>query len=67
LGAELKDKFIAANLGRVADVYAETQRDGLSEGFTSNYIKVYSPLGVGELGKVKLVAPYLDGIKGELL
>lgn len=67
LGAELKERFIAANLGRVADVYAETQRDGLSEGYTSNYIKVYSPLGVGELGRVKLVAPYLDGIKGEIL
>ena len=67
LGGELKAQFIGKNIGRVADVYAETQKDGMSEGFTSNYIKVYSPLKVGEMGKIRLVSPYLDGIKGELL
>ncbi|MBR2967261.1 MAG: MiaB/RimO family radical SAM methylthiotransferase [Clostridia bacterium] len=67
VGAILKQNFITKNLGREAVVYAETQKDGLSVGFTSNYIKVYSPLKVGEMCKVKLVEPYLDGIKGELL
>lgn len=67
LGAELKEKFIRKNIGSVAEVYVETEKDGLGEGFSTNYIKVYSPLGVGEMGKVKLSEPYLDGIKGEIL
>ena len=67
IGAKLKQNFINKNLGREALVYAETQKDGLSVGFTSNYIKVYSPIKVGEMGLVKLVEPYLDGIKGELV
>ncbi len=67
LGAKLRAEFISKNIGKTALVYAETQKDDLSEGFTSNYIKVYSPLMAGQMGKVKLVAPYLDGIKGEIL
>ncbi len=67
LGAELKSEFIKKNMGRIAEVYAETQKDDMSEGFTSNYIKVYSSLRPGEMGKVKLAEPYLDGIKGEIL
>ncbi|MCH5163929.1 MAG: tRNA (N(6)-L-threonylcarbamoyladenosine(37)-C(2))-methylthiotransferase MtaB [Clostridiales bacterium] len=67
LGTELKNNFIKKNIGRVAEVYAETEENGISEGFTTNYIKIYSPLKAGEMGKVKLVEPYLDGIKGELV
>lgn len=67
LSGELRAEFISKNLGKTALVYAEMQKDGLSEGLTSNYIKVYSPLKAGQMGNVKLVAPYLDGIKGEIL
>lgn len=68
LSGELKDKFISANLGQEAEVYAETEDDkGISEGFTTNYIKVYSPLKAGEIGKVRLVSPHSDGVKGELI
>ncbi len=67
LGAKLKADFLNDNMGVVADVYAETEKDGMSEGFTSNYIKVYSPLVPGEMGKVRLVEPYLDGVKGVLV
>lgn len=67
LGSKLKAKFLQKNIGKIAEVYAECAVSDLSEGFTSNYIKVYSPLGVGEMGKVRLVSPYLDGLKGELL
>ena len=67
LGAQLKENFIQKNIGRVADVYAETEENGISEGFTTNYIKIYSPLKSGEMGKVKLIEPYQDGIKGELV
>lgn len=67
LGAKLHSEFLSKNLGRVVEVYAETERDGLSEGFSSNYIKVYSPLKIGEMGLIKLIEPYLDGLKGELI
>ncbi len=67
LSSNLKDEFIKKNLYREADVYAETEKDGISEGFSSNYIKVYSTLRPGEMGKVKLVEPYLDGVKGEII
>lgn len=67
LGAEMRNEFLKRNIGREAEVYAETTKGGLSEGFTSNYIKVYSPLKEGELKKLKLVALFRDGLKGEII
>lgn len=64
LGERLRDRFIQSQFGRVHEVYAETEEDGLTAGYTANYIKVYSSVPVGQLGKVTFEKPYKDGVKG---
>ena len=67
IGERLSKEFVSAQIGNIVEVYAEEIKDGMTEGYTSNYIKVYSPLKRGELGKVRLTELFADGAKGELL
>ena len=67
IGKKLADEFIRSHIGSIAEVYAEESKDGISEGYTSNYIKVYSSLKPGELAKVKLTEVMPDGAKGEIV
>lgn len=67
IGKKLADEFIRSHIGSIAEVYAEESKDGISEGYTSNYIKVYSSLKPGELAKVKLTEVMADGAKGEIV
>lgn len=63
--SDAKSDFINKNLGTYSEIYAETVRGGYSVGYTPNYIKVYSRLACGSIGKLKLTAPIFDGILGE--
>lgn len=65
IGKTLRREFIRSQLHRVHEVYAETQEDGESAGYTSNYIKVYAPVPVGQISKVKCTELYKEGAKGE--
>ena len=62
--AEFHDSFI----GRTAQVLFETQQDGIWNGLTGNYIRVYTdaPGQNGELYTLKLTRLYKDGLWGEL-
>ncbi len=64
IAEQMRAEFCESRLGSVAQVYAETEEDGRSVGYTSNYIKVYSDLPVGELGTVKLEKIYKEGVQG---
>ncbi|MCL2675914.1 MAG: radical SAM protein, partial [Firmicutes bacterium] len=61
----LKSDFIQKNLGRVVEVYAEKDENGFITGFTSNYIRVYTNLRAGEMGRIRLVREFKDGAIGE--
>ena len=65
---QLKDKFIADNLGKVLEVIPEDEEDDYLVGYTENYIKIY--LGNKEIKgatKVKLLSAFKDGAIGEII
>lgn len=64
VGEQMRSEFYTSELGNLCEVYAETKEDGMSVGYTSNYIKVYSDLALGEMSKVRLEKLYKEGVKG---
>ena len=65
----LKNEFALKHRGKVCQVLCERKRNGLFEGYTKNYLRVYftGSCNVGEVVDVKIGEPYLDGAKGETL
>ena len=62
-------RFFESSAGEVRTVLFE-QEGSLISGYTENYIKVYADGGEEHLNsfqKVKLLEPYKDGMKGEIL
>ena len=61
-------EFHASFIGRTAQVLFEAQQDGIWNGLTGNYIRVYTdaPGQNGELYTLKLTRLYKDGLWGEL-
>ena len=55
-------------LGSVVEVLFETCADGVSDGLTETYVRVYTdaPVTRGEIVPVRLTHLYRDGIWGEL-
>lgn len=66
---QLKADFTAKFIGQTKPVLVERKRNGLWEGYTPEYVRVYfdGTTAVGDIANVKLIAPYLDGVKGEIL
>jgi len=71
LAKELKDKYIKSNLNKKEEVLVEEIKNGFFVGFTKNYLKTYivpnEKIKPNEIYKVKIKAPYLDGVIGELV
>ncbi len=67
--AQLKANFISSFLGNVRPVLCERKKNGVFEGYTPEYLRVYfgGNATVGKVVNVKITQPYLDGAKGELL
>lgn len=61
----LKDAFANKFVGTTQSVLCERKRNGLWEGYTKEYLRVYftGNAKVGELVNVKIVEPFLDGAK----
>ena len=61
-------EFHAAFLGRTVDVLFETAHEGVWDGLTGNYIRVYTdaPVTGGSISRVRLERLYRDGIWGRL-
>lgn len=66
LNAEFKQRFYGKNINSEQNMLVELVEDGCSLGYTDNYIYTYvkGELPVGEIVKVTLVEPYLEGMKG---
>ena len=69
LAAKKSEVFHAAFLGTETPVLFETEREGVTDGLTANYIRVYTDASVrtGEIHAMRLVRLYRDGVWGELL
>lgn len=67
--AQLKQNFTNSFLGDVRPVLCERKKNGVFEGYTPEYLRVYfgGNATVGNVVNVKITQPYLDGAKGELL
>ena len=69
---QLADKkaaeFHAGFLGHTMKVLFETEHQGITDGLTGNYIRVYTdaPVVYGEIYAVKLERLYRDGIWGHI-
>lgn len=70
IATESKTQFIQHNLNLEAEVLVEEFKKGFFTGFTKNYLKTYIPptfkLELNRIYKIKIIAPYLDGVMGEL-
>ena len=68
LKQKLKRDFALSHVGKTCEVLCERKRNGYYEGYTPNYLRVYftGNCKVGEIVKVKIGEPYLDGAKGYL-
>lgn len=54
-------------IGKTVDIIAETSTDGIVDGLTKNYVRVYVPdkdIQLGEVVKVKIERLYKDGVIG---
>ncbi len=58
------DDFLKKNLGSVVSVYTEDSNGNYNEGYSPNYIKVYSKSPCGVISDLKLTEIYKDGIIG---
>lgn len=67
--AQLKSAFANKFLGSVQPVLCERKKNGFFEGYTPEYLRVYfeGSATVGDIVNVKIIRPYLDGAKGEVI
>lgn len=65
----LKKNFAQSFKGKTCEVMCERKRNGLWEGYTKEYLRVYftGDCKVGQVVRVQIGKPYLDGSKGEVL
>ena len=66
LAEELAEGYHRSMLGSVAEVLFETQEDGVTDGLTETYVRVYTdaPVTRGEIAPVRLMHIYKDGVWG---
>ncbi len=66
---QLKDNFVNRNVGKIYPVLCEAKHGEMLEGYTPNYIRTYfeGNLPAGTVVNVKIIAPYKDGAKGEIV
>ncbi len=66
---QLKHAFCTKMKDSVCDVLMEQRNNGIWEGYTPNYVRVYysGECKAGEVVKLKLTELYADGMKGEKL
>jgi len=69
LNSEFKNKFLAHNLNKTYNVLIEEVDEKFSLGYTDNYIYTYieGKHQVGEIVKVKLTKPHIQGMMGEIV
>ena len=61
------EKFSARLLGKTVEIIAETSTDGIVDGLTKNYVRVYTPaenIRLGEVARIKIERLHKDGVFG---
>ena len=61
---ELKARFLEKQLGKTLDVYFEDKEDGLTGGYATNYVRVFSESAKpGDILPIKVSQIYKQGVK----
>ena len=63
------ENFSARLIGKTVEIIAETSADGIVDGLTKNYVRVYVPdknIRLGEVVKVRVEKIFRDGVFGGL-
>ena len=67
--SKIKEKAFSTRLiGKTAEIIAETSENGIVDGLTRNYVRVYisdKKIPLGEVVKVKIEKIFKDGVWGE--
>ena len=61
------EKFSARLLGKTVEIIAETSTDGIVDGLTKNYVRVYVPdenIRLGSVARIKIERLHKDGVFG---
>ena len=68
--SRIKSKIFSERLiGKTVEIIAETSADGIVDGLTKNYVRVYVPdknIQLGEVVKIKIERLHKDGVFGAL-
>ena len=69
LADKMAEDYHRTSLGAAMDVLFETTKDGVTDGLTETYIRVYTDADVarGEIASMRLTHLYRDGVWGELI
>jgi len=69
--SKIKEKAFSSRLiGKIVEIIAETSENGIVDGLTKNYVRVYIPdkkIPLGEVVKVKIEKIFKDGVWGECI
>ncbi|MBR0289387.1 MAG: MiaB/RimO family radical SAM methylthiotransferase [Selenomonadaceae bacterium] len=63
------ENFSKRLIGKTVEIIAETSTDGIVDGLTKNYVRVYAPdknIPLGEVIKVKVEKIFKDGVYGSV-
>ena len=63
------ENFSSRLIGRTVEIIAETSTDGIVDGLTKNYVRVYVPdvgIRLGEVVRVKIERLHADGVFGKI-
>ncbi|MBQ9497819.1 MAG: MiaB/RimO family radical SAM methylthiotransferase, partial [Selenomonadaceae bacterium] len=61
------EKFSERLLGKTVEIIAETSAEGIVDGLTKNYVRVYTPdenICLGEVARIKIERLHRDGVSG---
>ena len=64
------ENFSARLIGKTVEIIAETSANGIVDGLTKNYVRVYLPdenIQLGEIVKVRVEKVFKDGVFGTVL
>lgn len=67
LADEMAADYCGKFIGAMASVLFETRQEGVADGLTDTYLRVYTeaPVKLGEITAMRLLRPYRDGLWGE--
>jgi len=67
--AHCKSSFIAGHIGKILDFLPEENKEGFTEGYSENYIRLYveGNIDCKNIIKVRVIEPFKEGAKAQII